>query len=185
MRGPGWENALHDRLRLLACRLGGHQRRFERGPRHGCDRAGDIAGGSHAADQHGVTSHLTTQEIEQLALFVNSIGFPASPGPAVGAPVVASAGSAATVRACPNPFRAETSLRFTLDAPARDVRVDVYDVAGRHVRNLWSRALPRGTHVVGWDGTNAERQAVAAGTYFVRWSVDGAARPPSRMTVLR
>lgn len=145
----------------------------------------DVLTTFNAADQHGVTSHLTTQEIEQLALFVNSIGFPESPGPAVGAPVVASAGSAATVRACPNPFRAETSLRFTLDAPARDVRVDVYDVAGRHVRNLWSRALPRGTHVVGWDGTNAERQAVAAGTYFVRWSVDGASRPAARMTVLR
>ena len=137
-------------------------------------------------DQHGVTSHLTGEEIGFLAAFVNSIGWPDSAGSAVDAPVVASASAApGAATACPNPFKSGTSLRFSLDGPAHEVRVDVYDVAGRHVRTLLSRALPRGTHVLGWDGRNDTGAAVATGTYFARWSVDGARREPARMTVLR
>ncbi len=137
------------------------------------------------ADEHGVTSHLTAQEIDQLAAFVNSIGMPDSIGPPVGAPVVTPAAEGSGAVASPNPFRAETSLRFSLNAPARDVRVAVYDVTGRHVRSLLAQPLPRGTHIVGWDGRNADGRAVAAGTYFARWSVDGARRPAARMTIVR
>ncbi len=136
-------------------------------------------------DLHGVTSHLTALEIDQLAAFVNSIGMPDSIGPPVGAPVVAAREEGSAAVAYPNPFRAETSLRFSLASPARDVRVDVYDVAGRHVRSLLAQPLSRGTHIVGWDGRNAEGRAVATGAYFARWSVDGAARPTARMTILR
>lgn len=136
------------------------------------------------ADEHGVTSHLTPSQIDELAAFVNSIGWPDSTGPSVDAPVVAGVRDAGVV-ASPNPFRAETSLRFTLAAPARDVRVDVYDVSGRHVRSLLAQPLPRGTHVVGWDGRNADGRAVVAGAYFARWSVDGARRPAARMTIVR
>ena len=137
-------------------------------------------------DQHGVTSQLSSEQIGFLVAFVNSIGWPDSTGPAVDAPVVASAASvSAGATACPNPFRSATSLRFSLDAPAREVRVDVLDVSGRHVRTLLQQALPRGTHIVGWDGRNEARRAVATGTYFARWSVDGDVRPPARMTLIR
>ena len=136
-------------------------------------------------DQHGVTSHLSSEEIGFLVAFINSIGWPDSTGGAVAAPVVAASPAGSVATACPNPFKSDTSLRFSLDAPAHEVRVDVFDVGGRHVRTLLSRALPRGTHIVGWDGRNEDGAAVATGTYFARWSVDGARRAPARMTVLR
>jgi hypothetical protein len=47
----------------------------------------------------------------------------------------------------PNPFNAGTTLRYRL-ASATDVRLQLYDVAGRHVRTLVRRYRPAGNHQV-------------------------------------
>ncbi len=69
----------------------------------------------------------------------------------------------------PNPVRASTRVRFDLAGrDAQPVRVDVYEVNGRHVRTLVNGALPPGEFEVSWDGRARGGKRVAAGVYFVR-----------------
>jgi len=69
--------------------------------------------------------------------------------------------------ATPNPFRGHAALRFGL-ARAGDVKLELFDVAGRSVRTLASGKLSPGVHVSVWDGRDREGNAVKAGVYFVR-----------------
>ena len=49
--------------------------------------------------------------------------------------------------------------------------MNIYDVAGRKVRNLADRVFPAGEHTLEWDGTDDAGGRVARGVYFVRSSV--------------
>jgi len=70
--------------------------------------------------------------------------------------------------ASPNPFNARLTLRFTVPA-AGPVRIDVYDVAGRHVRRLYERAWREaGAGSVSWDGCDGGGRPVASGVYLCR-----------------
>ncbi|MEZ5064480.1 MAG: FlgD immunoglobulin-like domain containing protein [bacterium] len=73
----------------------------------------------------------------------------------------------------PNPFRASTSIRFSIPAGARDHSLAVYDVAGRLVRSLSSGPADAGSHAVSWDGRDGAGHQVAAGVYLTRLVVDG------------
>jgi hypothetical protein len=67
----------------------------------------------------------------------------------------------------PNPFGSSVELRYTL--PARgDVRLVVYDVAGREVAVLKSTVEDQGPHSIVWDGRGARGERLASGVYFVR-----------------
>ena len=55
-----------------------------------------------------------------------------------------------------------------------EVDLRIYDVAGRLVRVLVDRELPRERHKLQWDGTNANGAPVASGVYFVRLSTPDA-----------
>lgn len=137
-------------------------------------------------DLHGTTSHLTGTEIAQLAEFVRSIAWPDSVGQPTDAPIpFAPHGLGQLDAAFPNPFASNTSLRFSLEAPASRVRIDVFDVAGRRVATILDRAMPRGTHIAGWDSRSSSGQRVSPGTYFARLTVDGRADGERKMTVLR
>jgi flagellar hook assembly protein FlgD len=56
------------------------------------------------------------------------------------------------------------------------IRVTLYDVAGRRVRQLADRVFPAGEHALQWDGTNDRGEKVARGVYFVKSSNDEASR---------
>ena len=115
------------------------------------------------SDQHGVTSTLTTQEKTYLIAFLNQIVSPDSiPDPTDAPQVAASSERTAFQGIFPNPFRDETSLRFSLERSPSKVRIDVLDVTGRRVRRLLERDMPRGVHIVGWDSKNDEGRFVAA-----------------------
>lgn len=75
----------------------------------------------------------------------------------------------------PNPFRAETTLRFTLRRPER-VRVTLHDVAGRRLRTLADGRLDAGAHRLAWDGTDEAGRRAAAGVYFVRFESPAGSR---------
>lgn len=64
--------------------------------------------------------------------------------------------------AYPNPFTAQTTLRFQMDTAA-SVRLSVYDVMGREVAVLVDEALPAGEHQIAFDA-----HALASGTYLYR-----------------
>lgn len=69
----------------------------------------------------------------------------------------------------PNPFNPATAVRFSL-AQREHVRIDIYDVAGKFVRNLVDGARPAGLQQVGWNGTDANDRPMASGVYFIRMS---------------
>jgi len=61
----------------------------------------------------------------------------------------------------PNPFNSSTRIRLNLDQAAW-VRLNVYDVQGRLVRNLADHTFSAGGHELTFDG-----EAFPAGTYFL------------------
>ena len=74
--------------------------------------------------------------------------------------------------AAPNPFRAQTRLRYSLPE-AGAVELGVYDLMGRRVRVLASGLEPAGPHSLEWDGRDQRGRAVASGPYFVRLGFGG------------
>ena len=83
----------------------------------------------------------------------------------------------------PNPFSDATAISFSLVQP-RDVRVTVYDVRGREVRELMSGLRSAGTHRLVWNGQDGGGRNVAAGAYFYRVQV-GAEVDVRRMVLLK
>ncbi|UCH82978.1 MAG: T9SS type A sorting domain-containing protein, partial [Candidatus Latescibacterota bacterium] len=69
---------------------------------------------------------------------------------------------AASVDAMPNPFNPTTRIHYSVSKESY-VRLGVYDVRGRLVKELVSRTEPQGNHVVEWDAREA-----ASGIYFCR-----------------
>ncbi len=64
----------------------------------------------------------------------------------------------------PNPFNASTAARFELQA-ASNVKLAVYDIAGREIAVLADGFYPAGTHQAVWDASG-----MASGVYFARLS---------------
>lgn len=76
-----------------------------------------------------------------------------------------AAAPAAPVRlypARPNPFKPHTTLSFRIDQ-AGPVRLALYDVQGRLVRELVRGDRPAGTHDVAWDGTDSRGDPLRVG----------------------
>ncbi|MBN2565307.1 MAG: beta-propeller fold lactonase family protein, partial [Candidatus Eisenbacteria bacterium] len=67
----------------------------------------------------------------------------------------------------PNPFNPKTTVRYYVRQSA-EVRLAVYDLAGRTVDVLEEGLVTAGEHEVGWDGSSADGRPVASGVYFVR-----------------
>jgi len=69
----------------------------------------------------------------------------------------------------PNPFNQETLISFYLPLPTQ-MRLTIYDVAGREVERLLEGSQPPGAYTISWRGDN-----VPSGIYLVRLEVDGEA----------
>jgi hypothetical protein len=74
----------------------------------------------------------------------------------------------------PNPANAMATLRFGLPRET-SVRLNIYDVAGRRVRELDSGVRTAGEHAITWDLRDGDGHAVASGLYFARLEVEGRA----------
>ena len=107
--------------------------------------------------------HVTTSDHAQNESVAASIERPASSAP--GGDVLPT--QFAFRAAHPNPFRSQASLGFDLPAAA-NIRLAIYDAAGRQVRVLASGVHPAGQHRVAWDGENEGGQPLAPGIYFAR-----------------
>ena len=83
----------------------------------------------------------------------------------------------------PNPFNPQTTIRFALPARARTT-VNVFDVAGRHVRTLVDEDLDAQVHQVIWAGDDAQGKPVAAGVYFYEVA-GGGHRAVGRMALVK
>jgi hypothetical protein len=108
-----------------------------------------------------------------------------SPGSLVSVedPAAAAPGALRLSRPWPNPSRSTSWVRFSL-ASAGDVRLEVFDVAGRRVRRLVDGRREAGVHDVAWDGRTDEGGAAGAGLYFYRFE-SGGARDQQRIVLVR
>ena len=70
----------------------------------------------------------------------------------------------------PNPFNAQTKIEFS-GARKELIILDVYNVAGEHIVNLFNNQTNTGTHTVIWDGKNTKGGDVASGIYLFRLQV--------------
>jgi hypothetical protein len=71
----------------------------------------------------------------------------------------------------PNPFNPSTTIHFSLET-SNDVRLDIYNLVGRHVTTLLNELVQAGPKSVTWDATDKQGEKVASGTYFYRLTVD-------------
>ncbi len=74
-------------------------------------------------------------------------------------------GPGGDVHASPNPLNPSTVISFELSKPG-SVKLNVYDVSGRHVKTLADGFMGSGVQYVGWDGTSRTGSRVASGVYF-------------------
>jgi hypothetical protein len=67
----------------------------------------------------------------------------------------------------PNPFAGSTEVRFSL-GQSRDIRLSVFDIAGRLVQVLAEGPAPAGPTAIRWDGRDTSGRRAAPGVYFFR-----------------
>ncbi|MBD3166752.1 T9SS type A sorting domain-containing protein, partial [bacterium] len=79
----------------------------------------------------------------------------------------------------PNPFNAQTMLRYHLPRAGR-VSLKIYDVLGRPVRDLVEGSRNPGSHELVWDGRSEDGVPLSTGVYFVRFIVQTHEGPAAR-----
>jgi N-acetylmuramoyl-L-alanine amidase len=84
----------------------------------------------------------------------------------------------------PNPFNPMTEIRFEVAQTDATVKLVVYDILGRVVRELVNSSLAPGRYTAIWDGTNANGQQVASGTYLYSLQI-GAFQQTRKMLLLK
>lgn len=81
---------------------------------------------------------------------------------------------------------ADGVTRVSLDLPeAADVRLSVYDVSGRLVRDAHRGRLEAGTKLLVWDGTSAAGARVASGLYFLEVVTGAGQRVTEKLVLTR
>ncbi len=72
----------------------------------------------------------------------------------------------------PNPFNPETTIRYSLPQDA-NISLDIYNVKGQKVRNLFGGAKTLGDHSCVWDAKDDNGAGVACGMYFAVLNYNG------------
>ena len=72
----------------------------------------------------------------------------------------------------PNPFNPETRITYTIPTRSR-VKIGIYHVSGRLVKQLVDATLAAGRYVAVWDGSAESGKGAGAGVYFCRLWADG------------
>ena len=128
----------------------------------------------------GLTIDGTTLEAE----YITSTGYVADRFSIVKGEIVAvtPAGPDPFTRVHPNPFASSTTIAFAMARPGA-YAIEVYDLAGRRVREL-SGSAPSGPVVVSFDGRDSAGIPLASGTYLYRVRAEGA-EYSGRMSLVR
>ncbi len=75
----------------------------------------------------------------------------------------------------PNPFRERAEIRFYLPEPG-EVAVEIFDVSGRRVREVYRGAASAGSRSVFWDRRSDAGAVAAPGMYWIRLSTPSGER---------
>jgi flagellar hook assembly protein FlgD len=73
----------------------------------------------------------------------------------------------------PNPFNPATAIQYRVPSPGSRVRLSVYDLSGRLIRELVDGEKSGGEYVAVWRGLDDAGRQVGSGVYFYRLEVDG------------
>lgn len=103
----------------------------------------------------------------------------------VGVDGVPSVVAGSRLRVSPRPMRGAATIELAL-SHAAELRVDVHDATGRHVRRVFEGSQPEGRASFRWDGRDRDGHASPAGVYFVRaMGMDGVALGVDRVVLVR
>ena len=83
----------------------------------------------------------------------------------------------------PNPFNAQTNIRFTLSV-STDVELRIYNLIGQSVRDVKLNSLSAGAHNWTWDGRVGDGQSAPSGIYFYR-IISGSSSAIGKMVLLK
>ena len=128
---------------------------------NGCTTLGDS---HHIETAAGAPYNLGTNDPDQMD--VVTITEPAGAGDGAGL------SSIMLQQNHPNPFSADTRIRFYLPGP-EPVSMTVYDVSGRRVRRLIDNTVDAGWHEVPWAGDTDGGRMAASGVYFCQLETRG------------
>jgi hypothetical protein len=73
---------------------------------------------------------------------------------------------------CPNPFNPFTQITFSVGVPG-EVRLSIYDVAGRLLRTMANGWHEPGVYIIVWDGRDDDGRALPSGIYLYRLEAKG------------
>ncbi len=71
----------------------------------------------------------------------------------------------------PNPFNSQTTIPYQLSKPAK-VKIDIYNINGRHVYNLVNKFQNTGHHRIIWNGKSSSGKSIGSGTYLCNFRVN-------------
>lgn len=83
----------------------------------------------------------------------------------------------------PNPFNPTTTIRYEL-SEMTSVSIIIYDVTGRHIRQLIHKDQASGQYIIQWNGMDDFDRYVSTGMYFVQFQA-GTYTQIEKMTFLR
>lgn len=109
-----------------------------------------------------------TQQGSAPGFFTGKVGGTATSTPGDSSP----SGDGELPTVWPNPFFQRTTIEYSVDR-WQDVTVDIADVQGRQVRQLWSGLLGPGEHIAEWDGRTETGAKAASGVYVCRITTPG------------
>ena len=71
----------------------------------------------------------------------------------------------------PNPFNPLANVSYVLENDAK-VKVDIYNISGKHIKNLINTKQKEGHKNLKWNGINNYGQTVAAGLYIFSFQIN-------------
>ena len=84
----------------------------------------------------------------------------------------------------PNPAPGSTRIAYAVARSGARVRIAVYSLDGRKMRELSNGRSAAGVHTLRWDGRDRQGRRVASGIYFVVAEIDGL-RESQKLVLLR
>ncbi|MEJ2055173.1 MAG: PQQ-dependent sugar dehydrogenase [Calditrichaceae bacterium] len=84
----------------------------------------------------------------------------------------------------PNPFNPGTTIPYNLNKRAK-IKIFIYDINGRLIRELVSKIENAGNYSVYWDGKNIGGKVQPSGIYFCQMQADGKSVTTKRLILLK
>ncbi len=84
----------------------------------------------------------------------------------------------------PNPFNPQTAIPIALPKES-DIRLEVFNILGKHIQTLHRGMLNSGRHVFIWNGRNTEGRPVPSGIYFYQVTLNNDKRVSKKMVLMK